>query len=117
MDKAITIQELLEKTVEVQELFRKLEKRPWTIDTFLMELTAEVGTLADSIVIREGYRQLRKGQEPVDLEDDISDILFILFMIANHYGIDIGKSYLSMINKTREILKLKINKKEQWKSE
>lgn len=104
MNQEITIKELFKKTVELQKLFSQLEEKPWTIDTFVIELLAEAGTLADSIMIQEGYRKLRHGQEEIDLEDDICDILFVLIMIANYYRIDIGKSYLSMVNSTQKKL-------------
>ena len=110
MDEKITIQDLMKKTIELQELFRKIENRPWTIETFAIELSAEVGTLADSIMIKEGYRKLRSGQMPIDIEDDICDILFVILMIADYYGIDVGQSYLSMIESTRRKLEAKIKK-------
>jgi NTP pyrophosphatase (non-canonical NTP hydrolase) len=109
MNEQITIQDLAQKTAELQDIFRKIENRPWDINAFLIELTAEVGTLADSIMIKEGYRELRPDQNPIDLEDDICDILFVLFMIADHYKINIGESYLSMINLTLKKLENKIN--------
>ncbi len=108
MRENITIHEIMEKTTGLQKLFRKIENKPWTIDTFIIELLAEAGTLADSIMIKEGYRNLRTGQKPIDLEDDICDILFVLFMIADYYEINIGNSYLSMIASTRSKLEAKL---------
>ncbi len=108
MNQEITVKELLKQTVELQKKFSQVEGKPWTVETFVIELLAETGTLADSIMIQEGYRKLRDGQEEIDLEDDICDILFVLLMIANYYGIDIGKSYLSMVNSTQKKLEAKI---------
>lgn len=108
MSNKITFQELVDRTAALQAVFQKNEKRPWTIDTYVMELLAEAGTLADSIVIKEGYRTVRPGQD-IDLEDDICDVIFILLLIANHYGIDLEQAYLSMIDATREKLKHRSN--------
>lgn len=103
-NKKITVDELVAKTTEIQQLFRQIEKRPWTVETFAIELAAEVGTLTDSIMIKEGYRNPRRGQDEIDLQDDISDVIFVLIMIANYYQIDIGESYMSMIDATRHKL-------------
>ncbi len=115
-DGKLTVKELVEQTKELQELFHKIEKKPWSIETFVNELLAEVGTLADSIMIKEGYRDLRKNQAPIDLEDDICDILFVLLMIANHYGIDVGKSYLRMVDITKKKIETKIETKRSLNS-
>lgn len=104
MSAGITLEQLAEQTRDLQHLFRRFEERPWGIDALAIELVAEVGTLADSIMVEEGFRKGRPGRDPVDLADDISDVLLVLLTIANHYGVAVGKSYLSMINATREKL-------------
>ncbi len=102
MKRDVTVSDLAKRTRTVQQLFAEIEQRPWTVETFVVELLAEAGTLADSVMITEGYRRLRKTQSQIDLEDDVCDILFVLFMIADHYDIDIGKSYVSMLEETVE---------------
>ena len=103
MTKKMTVQELVDETRQLHERFKELESRPWTIETYAIELLAEAGTLADSIMIQEGYRQLRPGQE-LDLKDDICDILFVLIMIANYYDISLEDAYASMLRETFEKL-------------
>ena len=109
----MTIQELVDETRRLQKRFQELESHPWTIETYVMELLAEAGTLADSIMIQEGYRQLRPGQE-IDLEDQVCDVLSVLIMIANHYGISIEDAYVSMLRDTFE--KLDKRKGTTWHS-
>ena len=109
MKEIITIQELVKQTKELQKLFRQAEHKPWTIDTFVMELLAETGTLADSIMIKEQYRKPRPIQPQINLEDDVCDVLFVLFMIADYYGINIEKSYKKMIDSTRKKLESSMN--------
>ncbi|MBE2266926.1 MAG: hypothetical protein IAE80_01755 [Anaerolinea sp.] len=100
MSHTMTVQEMIEKTKQLQQRFQtEQEQRPWTIDTYVMELLAEAGTLADTIVIKEGYRKLRANQD-IDLEDDIADLLFVVFTIAEHYGISIEHAYQSMLDAT-----------------
>lgn len=102
MSKEATIDDLMQKTRELTEMFAEVETRPWTIETCTIELMAEIGTLADSIMIKESYRSLRPGQDPIDLEDDVVDVMFVLFMIANHYGINVGAAYDRMVQVTRK---------------
>ena len=95
----MTIEEMVAETRQLQMRFREVESRTWTIEACVMELLAEAGTLADSVMIREGYRQLRPDQE-IDLEDDVCDILFVLIMIADHYQICLEDAYASMLRNT-----------------
>jgi len=94
---------IVNETKKLKAVLQKREKRPWTIETYLVELHAETGTLADSIMIKEGYRTLRPN-DTLDIEDDLSDILFLLINIALHYGIDLETAYLSMVRTTLEKL-------------
>ncbi len=102
MSTADTMTDLARKTEELRQLFAKVENRPWTIEAYAIELLAEVGTLADSLMIQENYRSLRADQDPLDLEDDIVDVMFVLFMIANHYGIDVAAAYGKMVEETKQ---------------
>ena len=99
----MTIEEMVAETRRLQMRFREVESRRWTIETYVVELLAEAGTLADSLMIQEGYRQLRPGQE-IDLEDDICDILFVLIMIADYYQICLEDAYASMLRNALEKL-------------
>jgi NTP pyrophosphatase (non-canonical NTP hydrolase) len=103
----MSISELITLTREIIVLFEKVELRPWGIETMMNELTGEVGTLADTIMITEGYRQARPTDTP-DLQDDIADILFMLIRIADHYHIDLEAAYRQMIAETRGKLQQRI---------
>lgn len=100
----MTFEELIKQTKELDKRFSALNKRKWTIEAYIVELLGETGTLADSIMIKENYRQLRAGQEELDLADDIVDIMFILINIADHYNIDLEKAYKEMLRVTDEKL-------------
>jgi NTP pyrophosphatase (non-canonical NTP hydrolase) len=101
----MTSKELIEQTRELQRRFSLLNNRTWTIETYVIELLGETGSLADSIMIQENYRQHRTGQKPINLADDIVDIIFILVNIADHYGIDLETAYKEMLKVTDEKLK------------
>jgi NTP pyrophosphatase (non-canonical NTP hydrolase) len=97
------VSKLIEMTRETTGLFDKAVGK-WDISVMVTELMGEVGTLADSVMIREGYRPARNG-EPIDLEDDIVDVMFMLMRIADHYDIDVESAYQEMIEKTQRKLK------------
>ena len=95
--------DLASQTREIVQLFEQIEPRPWTVEAMIVEVTSEVGTLADSIMIQEGYRRTRPQQE-IDLEDDIGDVLFMLFRIAHYYAIDLESAYEKVLQHTRKKL-------------
>ncbi len=101
------VSEMVHKTREVTHLFDK-EVGEWNVPVMVTELVGEVGTLADSIMIREEYRRPRNG-EHIDLEDDIVDVLFMLIRIADHYEIDLESAYRTMIDRTRRKLEDRAN--------
>lgn len=96
------VADMIRMTREVTSLFDK-EVGEWDIPVMVTELVGEVGTLADSIMMKERYRPLRDGDH-IDLEDDIVDVLFMLIRIADHYEIDLESAYKAMIERTRKKL-------------
>jgi len=96
------VADMIRITREVTSLFDE-EVGKWDIPVMVTELVGEVGTLADSIMMKERYRPLRDGDH-IDLEDDIVDVLFMLIRIADHYEIDLESAYKAMIERTRKKL-------------
>jgi NTP pyrophosphatase (non-canonical NTP hydrolase) len=90
MQERLTLPDLLAQTREVTHLFDQLVG-PWTPAIMMSEQTAEVGTLADSFMIVEQHRPPRSGEQ-IDLADDVADVLFLLFRLADHYCIDLQKA-------------------------
>lgn len=104
---SMQVAELVELTRSLIKLFKQVEPRDWGIEAMAVELTAETGTLADSIMIQEGYRRMRQGGE-LDLEDDVVDIMFMLIRIADYYQIDLEAAYTRMIETTTAKVKARI---------
>jgi NTP pyrophosphatase (non-canonical NTP hydrolase) len=96
------ISDMVQMTREVTRMFDK-DVGTWDIPIMVTELVGEVGTLADSVMIKERYRRPR-NEEHIDLEDDIVDVMFMLIRIADHYNIDLESAYETMIERTREKL-------------
>jgi NTP pyrophosphatase (non-canonical NTP hydrolase) len=97
------VSDMMAMTRETTRLFDKAVGE-WDISVMVTELVGEVGTLADSVMIQEGHRPARNG-EPIDLEDDIVDVMFMLIRIADHYDVNVESAYQEMIEKTQGKLK------------
>ena len=90
------------RSKKVLEEFGKIRSKKWTPEAMLVDLTEEVGELANSILVKEGFKNKKRAK--ADLVDSICDALFDLYMIAEHYGIDVEKEY----GKVLEQLQLRI---------
>ena len=64
-------------------------------------LTEEVGEVAKIVARKYGEQSLKKDDNIDNLADELSDVLFVLFCLANQTGIDLEKSFQqNLIKKT-----------------
>ncbi|MBI2259005.1 MAG: nucleotide pyrophosphohydrolase [Flavobacteriia bacterium] len=64
-------------------------------------LTEEIGEVARIISRRYGEQSEKESDKNLDLGAELSDVLFVIFCLANQTGIDLEKSFESnMIKKT-----------------
>jgi NTP pyrophosphatase (non-canonical NTP hydrolase) len=101
------VSEMIAMTRQVTRLFDKLVGK-WDSSVMVTELVGEVGTLADSIMIRDGHRPPRENSDDINIEDDVVDVLFMLIRIADHYDIDLERAYENMILETNEKLERRL---------
>lgn len=103
MNKSLTFQQIIKKTLEVIKKFEKVEKRKWGVEGSMMELSKQMGELAKNVMVFEGYYLAQRDQQAKyqvskdDLADELSDIIFIVIRIADHYGIDLEKEHLKQL--------------------
>jgi NTP pyrophosphatase (non-canonical NTP hydrolase) len=100
--------EAIKLAEELMERFKKIEGKPWTIETSMLELEKQVGHLAHEIIVTEKYYPKVMQKESIDkekLEDEIGDILFSLIRIAKHYNIDLEQAHINTSKCTDEFLK------------
>ena len=91
------------KTKRVVGDFEKNRKRKWTPEVMLTDLAEEVGELSNAILVREGYKSVKRKK--ANLTDSLCDILFDIFMIADHYGVDLEKEYGKVLKELEARLK------------
>lgn len=117
MDKKYTFQELIEVTKNVINEFKKVEKKEWGVEGAMIELSKQVGELAKSVMMFEGYYMAGRDSLPEyqtskdKIADELSDILFMIIRIAEHYDIDLEKEHIKQLNIALSHPLMKVKKK------
>lgn len=55
-------------------------------------LTEEVGELARIMARKYGDQSFKKGEEQLDVADEIADVLWVLTCLANQTGVDLNEA-------------------------
>ena len=78
-------------------------------------LMEEVGELARIMSRRYGEQSFKKGEENLDIADEIADIFWIVICISNQTGVDLTKAFQKNLEKknTRDSNRHLQNKKLQ----
>lgn len=104
MPNSLTFQEVIEKTEVVVRAFKKVEQKPWGIEGNMIELAKQVGDLAKNVMTYEQYYLASRASTPEyqtskeKIADELSDLLFMVIRIANHYQIDLEQAHLKMFD-------------------
>ena len=61
--------------------------------TNMAQLTEEVGEVARIIARKYGEQSFKKSDKKISLDDELSDVLFVLLCLANQTGVDLQKSF------------------------
>lgn len=62
-------------------------------------LTEEVGELARIIARKYGEQSFKKGEENIDLGEEMADVFFVLICLANQTGVDLTEALQKSIEK------------------
>lgn len=110
-------QEVINKSIEVIKEFEKVEKKKWGAEGAIMELSKQVGELSKNVMMFEGYYMAGRDSIPEyqtskeKIADELSDILFIVIRIAEHYKIDLEKEHLNQLDIALKHPLMKVKKK------
>mgnify|MGYP001357355483 FL=1 len=98
---------------KVDDWIKKYGVRYFDIMTNMAILTEEVGEVARVIVREYGEQSKRKDDKNLDLSEELSDVLFVVFCIANQTNIDLQSEFeRKLIKKSiRDLSRHKENKK------
>ena len=85
--------------------FRKLEGvlgpergREWTPFAMVTALLEEAGEVASAVRGLEGFKPPEKVKTKEVLATELSDVLFMVFILAEHYGIELEESFMQTTN-------------------
>jgi NTP pyrophosphatase (non-canonical NTP hydrolase) len=71
----------------------------WEELALLARLTEEVGELAREYNHRHGPKKKKASEAPVQLEEEMADVLWILVCMANQQGIDLESAFEQTMRK------------------
>ena len=93
--------ELSEAQARVDAWIGRFEEGYWPPLVNLARLTEEVGELARLLNHRFGPKTKKPEELEQDLGEELADILFVLIVIANDQGIDLGAALEQVLEKYR----------------
>ena len=62
------------------------------------DLLEEAGEVASAVKGLEGFKPPEKPKTKEMLATELSDMLYIIFVLAEHYGINLEESFLQTMN-------------------
>jgi len=76
--------------------------------SMLARLTEELGELARALSHREGFKKPKPGEENVDVEEELCDLIFVAVCLANSLDIDLDRAF------ARAMQKYYVRDKDRW---
>jgi len=70
----------------------------WTPFVMVTDLLEEAGEVASSVKGLEGFKPPEKPKTKEMLATELSDMFYIIFVLAEHYGIELEESFLQTVN-------------------
>ena len=78
---------------QVDEWIRQVGVRYFSELTNLAQLVEEVGEVARIISREYGEQSYKESDRQVDLADELADVMFVVFCLANQTGIDLTPAF------------------------
>jgi NTP pyrophosphatase (non-canonical NTP hydrolase) len=72
--------------------------RVWTPFVIVTDLLEEAGEAAAIVKGLEGFKPPEKPKTKDMLATELSDLLYIIFVLAEHYGIELEEVFLQTVN-------------------
>jgi len=87
------------------ENFRKINDKldpvrgkKWTPFVMVTDLLEEAGEVASVVKGLEGFKPPEKPKTREMLATELSDLLYMVFVLAEHYGINLEEAFLQTVN-------------------
>ena len=81
---------------DVVRRFEKIEGRPWGVEGAVIELTKQVGQLANFVMQKEKYYFYSVDDEKImeNIRDELADVFGQIIRIADYYHIDFLEAHI-----------------------
>jgi len=86
------------KTRKINEKLDPARGQGWTPFVMVTDLLEEAGEVAAVVKGLEGFKPPEKPKTKEMLATELSDMLDIIFILAEHYGINLEESFLQTVN-------------------
>lgn len=70
----------------------------WTPFVMTTDLLEEAGEVAASVKGLEGFKPHEKPKTKEMLATELSDLLYTIFVLAEHYGIELEEAFMQTVN-------------------
>lgn len=96
--------ELVEKALTVAVKYDKFNKikigRSWSNQELALGGVGDMGDFVKLVMAKEGVREI--GNVDEKLEHEMSDILWVMFVLSKKYGINIEESFIKNMDQLSE---------------
>lgn len=96
---------LQEAQIVSWKIFRKINQkldttrgRNWDSFVVVADILEEAGEVAGVVKGLEGFKPPEKPKTKEMLAEELSDLLYGIFVLAEHYGINLEETYLEHVN-------------------
>lgn len=72
--------------------------KSWTPFVTATDLLGEAGEVASAIKGLGGFKPIERPKAKQDLATELSDMLYMIFVIAEYYGIELEEVFLQTVN-------------------
>lgn len=85
--------------LQVDNWIKSVGVRYFSELTNMAILTEEVGELARVMARKYGDQSFKKGEEALDVADELADVLWVLTCLANQTGVNLNEAMLRNFDK------------------
>ena len=85
--------------LHVDDWIKSVGVRYFSELTNMAILTEEVGELARVMARKYGDQSFKKGEEALDVADELADVLWVLTCLANQTGVNLNEAMLRNFDK------------------
>ena len=101
--------ELRDLALKVREEFEEFESqkygRSWELKDLIMGLQVDVGDLVRLVQEKDGIRPERSTELQAKIAHELSDILWVVFVLADKLDVDMQKSFVENMADLQKFLK------------